>query len=208
MRVRIGPGIWLLLGVLVCVVILMLGLLLIVFPQRSKIGDVEDQIESTEASIQAERNKLNQLKQYEKDPQQFQREIDALKDRLPERVGLADMIQQIDHAAEEAGLDFYSFSPETPVSADGLYVVTFEAVFYGRYFNLVEFFNHVERLQRTFKAVSLDITASDDGLPYLQITTDFRTYFTTDQGVEMLVGTPQGGQQGGQQGGEEEATQQ
>jgi Tfp pilus assembly protein PilO len=184
---KIGRGVWLILGVLVCVVILVLGLLLIVFPQRRKISDVEKQIDTTEASIQTERNKLNQLKQYEKDPQQFQRQIDAMKERLPERVGLADIIQQIDHAAEEAGLDFNSFKPEAPVNADNLYVVTFQVELSGRYFNLVEFFNHVERLQRTFKAVSLNVSEGDEGLPFLKISITFRTYFTTDQGVEMLI---------------------
>lgn len=198
MRIRASAGIWLLVGALVCIIILVLALFLIVFPQRSKISDVEEKIDAVEASIQKETNRLNQLRQYEKDPEQFTRQIEVLRERIPEQVELADIIEQIDHAAEEAGLDFFSFTPQTPVAAQGFYVVNCETVFNGRYFNLVEFFNHIERLPRSVKVVYLNIAAADAGLPYLQITINFRTFFTSDKGVEQLVtgGTaPTGGGQ-------------
>ncbi len=187
MRIRVSSGIWLLIGALICIIILVLALFLAVLPQRSKTSEIEDKISSVDASIQQERNRLNQLKQYEKDPEQFQRQIDALKERLPERVELADIIEQIDHAAEEAGLDFYSFKPNLPVLADKVYVVTLQVQLHGRYFNLIEFFNHVERLPRSFKVVQLNITESDSGLPFIAIDLTIRAFFTTDIGVEKLV---------------------
>jgi Tfp pilus assembly protein PilO len=189
MKIRVGPGIWLLVGVLVCIVVLVLGLFLIDFPQKSKASDIDKEIATTETSVQQEKNRLNQLHQYQKDPQQFQRQIDALKEKIPDTVQLADVIEEIDQAAEEAGLDFFSFTPEAPVKTNNYYVVTSEVVLYGRYFNLVEFFNHVERLPRSVKVVYLDIAESDEGLPYLKITIKFRVFFTTDQGVNQLVGS-------------------
>lgn len=194
MRARLGTGIWLLVGIIVCLIIFFLGLFLIVLPQRNKTSEVEDEISDVETSIQMEQNRLNQLKQYEKDPQQFTRQIDVLKERMPDNVELADVIQQVDHAAEEAGLDFYSITPSPPVAQESFYVVTFTAVFNGRYFNLVEFFNHIERLPRSVKAVYLDITESDDGLPYLQISLDFRCFFTTNQGIDLMVEGGGGGE--------------
>ncbi|RJP30344.1 MAG: hypothetical protein C4536_09910 [Actinobacteria bacterium] len=193
MRLRASAGIWLILGALICVIILVLGLFLVVFPQRNKTNEVQTEIENVETSIQVEQNRLNQLKQYEKDPEQFLRQIDVLKERIPENVELADIIQQIDYAAEEAGLDFYSITPGLPVAAQGYYIVTCTAVFNGRYFNLVEFFNHIERLPRCIKVVLLEIVASDDGLPYLQITVTFRGFFTTTQGIEGLLQPVAGG---------------
>src|SRR4030042_4536581 len=106
MRIKICACILLILGILICVVILVVGLFVIVFPQKNKIGDVEKQITSVDASIQQEKNGLSQLKQYEKDPMQFLRQIDALNERIPERVELGDIIQLIDYVAEEAGVDF------------------------------------------------------------------------------------------------------
>jgi Tfp pilus assembly protein PilO len=190
MKVRIGSGLWLLVGVLVCVIVLVLALFLIVFPQKNEVSDVQTEIDNVNTSIQTEQNRLNQLKQYEKDPEQFLRQIDTLQERIPENVELADIIQQIDHAAEESGLDFFSITPQLPVSSGTFYTVTCEAVFEGRYFNLVEFFNHIERLPRTVKVVYLDIIASDDGLPYLQMKINFRAFFTTNQGIETLVQAP------------------
>jgi len=187
MKVRIGGGVWIIAGIIISLVVLALGFFLLIQPQRNSISDIDAEIEDIEVSIQNEENRLVQLKQYEKDPNQFLRQIDVLKERIPETVELADIIQQIDHAAEEAGLDFYSFTPTTPVAAGNYYVVTCEAIFNGRYFNLVEFFNHIERLPRSIKVVSLALSESDDGLPYLTITITFRAYFTTEQGVEMLL---------------------
>ncbi|NPV59554.1 MAG: type 4a pilus biogenesis protein PilO [Actinobacteria bacterium] len=203
MKIRASAGIWLLVGALVCIIFLVLALFLIVFPQRSKISDVEEKIDAVETSIQTEMNRLNQLRQYEKDPEQFTRQIEVIKERIPEQVELADIIEQIDHAAEESGLDFFSFTPQTPVAAQGFYVVTCETVFNGRYFNLVEFFNHIERLPRSVKVVYLNIAPGDAGLPYLEITIRFRAFFTSDKGVEQLVTggaapAPTGGAEGGQ----------
>lgn len=192
MKIRASSGLWLLVGALVCIIILVLALFLIVFPQKNKVGEVDEEITRVEQSIALEQNRLVQLQQYEKDPEQFTRQIDVLKDRIPENVELADIIQQIDHAAEEAGLDFFSITPQLPVSSGNFYTVTCDAVFNGRYFNLVEFFNHIERLPRSFKVVYVDIAASDDGLPYLQVTVRFRAFFTTNQGIENLVTAPAG----------------
>ncbi|MBC7252563.1 MAG: type 4a pilus biogenesis protein PilO [Actinobacteria bacterium] len=193
MRVRIGAGLWLLAVAIVCLIVLVLGLFLIVFPQKNKVGEVEDRIAEVETSIQTEQNRLAQLKQLEKDPEQFTRQIDVLKQRIPENVELADVIEQIDHAAEEAGLDFYSFTPSIPVAAQNFYVMTCESVFNGRYFNLVEFFNHIERLPRSVKVVKLEIQEADAGLPYIQAHITFRVFFTTTEGIEGLVTSPGGG---------------
>lgn len=193
MRIRMGAGLKLLAGAIICLIVLVMGLFLIVFPQRNKIGNVDTEIDNVEMSIQSEQNRLNQLKQFEKDPEQFNRQIEVLKERMPENVELADVIEQIDHAAEEAGLDFFSFSPSIPVAAGSFYVMTCDAVFNGRYFNLVEFFNHIERLPRSVKVVKLEIAAADAGLPYIQATVTLRVFFTTNQGIEKLVTTPGAG---------------
>lgn len=192
MKIKASSGLWLLVGALVCIIILVLGLFLVVFPQKNKVGEVEDEIKKTESSIQTEQNRLSQLRQIEKDPEQFQRQLDVLLERIPQDVELADIIQQIDYAAEEAGLDFYSITPKVPVPAGSYYTVTCETTFHGRYFNLIEFFNRIERLPRSVKVVFLDIAASDAGLPYLQVRVDFRAFFTTNQGIEGLMQTTAG----------------
>jgi Tfp pilus assembly protein PilO len=190
MKIKASAGIWLLLGALVCIIILVLALFLIVFPKKNQVSEVQTDIDNIEVSINAEKNRLNQLKQYDKDPEQFLRQIDVLEQRMPENVELADIIQQIDYAAEEAGLDFFSFTPAIPIASQDFYTVTSEVVMYGRYFNLVEFFNHIERLPRSVKVVYLDIQEADDGLPYLQITLYMKAFFTTTQGIEELVQAP------------------
>jgi len=192
MRIKASASIWLILCALICVIILVLALFLIVFPKKNQVSDVQTDIDNIEVSINAERNRLSQLKQYEQDPEQFLRQIDVLEERMPENVELADIIQQIDYAAEEAGLDFFSFTPALPIASQDFYTVTSEIILHGRYFNLIEFFNHIERLPRSIKVIYLDLQPSDSGLPYLQITISVKAFFTTTQGIEGLL-TGQGG---------------
>lgn len=194
MRIKASAGIWLLVGALICIIILVLALFLVVFPKKNQVSEVQTDIDSVETNINAEKNRLSQLQQYDKDPEQFLRQIDVLEERMPENIELADIIQQIDYAAEEAGLDFYSFTPAIPIASQDFYTVTCDVVLNGRYFNLVEFFNHIERLPRSVKVVYLEIEETDEGLPYLQITLSLKAFFTTAQGIEGLVQAPAQGQ--------------
>jgi Tfp pilus assembly protein PilO len=185
---KLDPKYWTVIAIVLAVVVLALGVFLFVLPEKNKLGKYDEDINAAkDAKLKAETRKA-QLETYEKDPEQFQRQITAIKEKIPEKVDLADIIQELDYAAEKAGLDFFSFIPEPPfLTTDNFYVVTMETQFFGRYFNMVEFFNHIERLPRSIKAVSLQVEGGDDLLPYLQITVTFRAFFTTPDQVDMLV---------------------
>jgi Tfp pilus assembly protein PilO len=185
--VKINPRYYLILVVILAVILFAVGFMVLVMPEKNKVSKASDDVNKAKSEYQREQGRQTQLANYNKDPEQFVRQITALKDKIPENVDLADVIQQLDYAAEKAGLDFFSFTPELPVQASTYYVSTIETVFIGRYFNLVEFFNHVERLPRSIKPIILSIVADDDGLPYLEITITFKIFFTTPKSVEMLL---------------------
>ncbi len=187
MRFKISPTLQLILGVVVCLLILALGYFLVISPAKKSVSDTQQKIDDTQQQIQIEQNRAIQLKQFQQDPTQFTRQIDALKERLPDNVQLSDIIDELDHAAEEAGLDFFSVKPNNPISSGSFYEVDLNLVLNGRYFNLVEFFNHIEALPRTIKVVKLALAEDDDTLPYLQITLDVKAYFTSATGVDLLL---------------------
>ncbi len=56
MKIRASSGLWLLVGALVCIIILVLALFLIVFPQKNKVSDVDEEIsqDGTEHPVRAE----------------------------------------------------------------------------------------------------------------------------------------------------------
>lgn len=184
---KIDPRLYLVLIAVVAVIVLVAGFILIVKPQMNKVSDLDDQITKAKKDISIEQGRQAQLAAYEKDPDQFVRQINALDGKIPGNVDLADVIQQLDYAAEKAGLDFYSFIPEMPIQQEQYYEVTIVTEFHGRYFNMVEFFNHIERLPRTVKPVILDVTADSEGLPYLMINVTFKVFFTTPADVELLL---------------------
>src|SRR4030042_1927355 len=105
MRIKQGVGMQLIIGVVLCILVLFLGIFFLVLPAKNKVSDAENNIKDMEMQIQAEQNKKVQLQEYQKDPEQFNRQLDILKERMPENVQLADVVEQIDHAAEESGLD-------------------------------------------------------------------------------------------------------
>jgi Tfp pilus assembly protein PilO len=185
--VKINPRLYIVLVIVIAVIIAAVLLFFLVMPQKNKVGDVEDEITKTKADYQRELGRQAQLQTYQKDPEQFQRQIVALQDKIPEKVDLADVVQELDYCAEKGGLDFFSFTPDLPVQTTSFYVFNVETVFYGRYFNLVEFFNHIERLPRSIKPVFLEILPGDDLLPYLEIRVTFRVFFTTPDEVELMV---------------------
>lgn len=184
---KLNPRLYLILVVVVAVIVLALGFAFIVMPEKNKVSDLEEQISTTKSDISKEQGRQAQLQAYEKDPDQFTRQINALDGKIPENVDLADVIQQMDYAAEKSGLDFFSFTPEMPLQMENYYEVTVSTIFEGRYFNMVEFFNHIERLPRTIKPVTLVVVPSGEGLPYLNITVIFKIFFTTDADVELLL---------------------
>ena len=61
MRIKASASIWLLLGVLVCIIVLVLALFLIVFPKKNQVSEVQTDIDNIEINITTERNRLNQL---------------------------------------------------------------------------------------------------------------------------------------------------
>jgi Tfp pilus assembly protein PilO len=184
---KINPRYFLILVIVLAVILFAVGFMLLVLPEKNKVSKAGDDVNKAKSEYQREQGRQAQLVNYDKDPEQFVRQINALKDKIPENVDLADVIQELDYAAEKSGLDFFSFIPGLPYQTSTYYVSTVETVFQGRYFNLVEFFNHIERLPRTIKPVILTIIPSEDGLPYLEMTITFRIFFTTPKNVEKLL---------------------
>ena len=184
---KIDPRYYIILVIVVAVVLAVVLGFLLVMPEKNKVGKTDEQIAKAKADYNTELGRQTQLQTYQKDPEQFRRQIDALQDKIPENVDLADMVQELDYCAEKGGLDFYSFTPDLPVQTTSFYVFDVQTVFFGRYFNLVEFFNHIERLPRTIKPVYLEVLPGDDGLPYLEIRIAFRVFFTTPENVELML---------------------
>ncbi len=192
---KIDPRYYAILVVVFAVVLAVVLGFLLVMPEKNKVGKADEEIAAARADYQRELGRQAQLQAFQKDPEQFRRQIAALQGKIPEKVDLADVVQQLDYCAEKGGLDFYSFAPRLPVQAASFYVFDVETIFYGRYFNLVEFFNHIERLPRSIKPVFLELNPGDDGLPYLEINITFRVFFTAPEGVEMMMeqGAPASG---------------
>jgi Tfp pilus assembly protein PilO len=185
--VKLTRGLTIIIGVVVLVALLGAGFFLVVKPARDSVSDLDQQIEDARSQIQTEQNRALRLKELQQDPEQFVRQLDDLQQRLPENVQLADVVEQIDHAAEEAGLDFSSFKASNPSSEGSYYKADLEIEMLGRYFNMVEFFNHVERLPRTVKVVKVSMVEDDDTLPYLQITITAKVFFSSAEGVDLRL---------------------
>src|SRR5437588_165527 len=98
------------------VVALLLGYFLLISPQRSSIADLQKQIDSTEASIVAAHAETAKAKHA---PKIRVADLFRLTKAMPDRIDQADMVLELNHTAEQAGINFDSIKPALPVAETG-----------------------------------------------------------------------------------------
>jgi type IV pilus assembly protein PilO len=172
-------------------VVALLAVILLVLPKMREVGDTQDELraaEDQEITLQAE---LRALQDAQASSQETAAEIQALDDQVPPTADLPELFRLLQAAADRAAVDFFQFSPGTPIAdASGSFsVVPSQIVVTGGYFSVQEFLYNLEALARANKVISVAIspgggaaeggasTIATTGRLQLQATVEF---YTTD----------------------------
>jgi len=166
---------------------------LLVLPKMGEVGEAQDQLEMTqdqEISLEAQ---LRALQDAQVAAPETERAIARIEDQVPPTADLPALFRLLQGAADRSAVDFFSFSPGTPVSdASGTFsVVSSQITVSGGYFSLDEFLFLIETLPRAAKVTSITVSpqgAGTEGMTttptgtsasqlQMQITVEF---FTTD----------------------------
>jgi Tfp pilus assembly protein PilO len=169
---------------IVAIIAALLAILAVVFlvlPKMSEIEDAEGRLDDAQAQELALQNELAGLQEAEEDAPQLRRELARFRRAVPPVADLPGLINQLQTAADVAGVDFFSISPGAPVAASGGQAseVPAQIQVIGGFFPVDEFLFRLETLPRASKAVSLSVAVGPDGAPQIDVQMDVR-FYTTD----------------------------
>lgn len=112
---------WFAVGIVGALLLLLLGWLLLISPQRSQVASINEEIATTEQQTQSLIAKANALRKQADELAQMQASLAALSSKLPDQAGVDSLIRQIDAANQASGLQIQSFSvsPAQPLEIPG-----------------------------------------------------------------------------------------
>ena len=166
----------------------LLAVFLMVLPKMSEVGETEDQLQEAQDQEINLAAQLNALEDAQAAAPETELEIAAIDAQVPQTADLSRLFRQLQGAADRAAVDFFSFTPGTPVpNLTGSYsTIASQITVSGGYFAIDQFLFLLETLQRAAKVTTLAVTPSAGGEEtpttststlQLQITVEF---YTTD----------------------------
>jgi Tfp pilus assembly protein PilO len=172
-------------------VLVLLTLVVLVLPKMGEVGETNDQLDEAkgqEITLQAQ---LKALEDAEAAAPDTQDQIDKLDEEIPPTADLPGLFEMLQSAADRSAVDFFTFSPGTPLpDAGGAFSVISSAITVtGTYLALDEYLYNLETLPRAAKVMTVAIipqgsgdtsgtaTVSSTGLLQMQLTVQF---YTTD----------------------------
>ena len=174
---------------IVAAVLAILAVVFLVLPKMSQVEEAGQRLEDAKSEQLALEAELSRLQEAEEDAGQLRRELARFRRAVPPVADLPGLINQVQTAADVAGVDFFSISPGTPVATlDGqASEVPAQIQVIGGFFPVDEFLFRLETLPRASKAVSVSVAAGPAGAPQIDVQMDVR-FYTTD--LEAGPGAP------------------
>jgi Tfp pilus assembly protein PilO len=168
--------------------VLVLAVVLLVLPKMREVSDADEQLQAAQDQEIALEAELRALEQAQAQAPETEQEIAVIEDQIPPTADLPSLFRLLQSAADRSAVDFFSFTPGTPVvDATSAYsTISAQVVVTGGYFAIDEFLFLLETLPRAAKATTIALapagavvegaTTSSTSLQ-LQTTVEF---FTTD----------------------------
>lgn len=171
------------------VVLAVLAVVLLVLPKMSEVSETQDELQAAqdeEISLEAQ---VRALEDAQAAAPETERQIELLEDQVPPTADLPALFRLLDSAADRAAVDFFSFTPGTPVpDPTGQFsTISSQITVTGGYFSLDEFLFLMETLPRAAKVVSIAVAPGGEaaGEPTTTATTSLQLqatveFYTTD----------------------------
>jgi hypothetical protein len=182
----------------VAVLILVVGMFLLVLPQKSQASKLAKEIDSTETQISQARALAEQK------PAQPIRYADLFKlvKAMPDQVDMTGIILQLQQTATDSGLSFESIQPTGAALGAGYAEVPIQVTFNGNYFSVTDFLFRLRNLVavrggalnatgRMFSVDTLDFSAGIGGFPQISAKLTINAFvYGTNIGTSGSSSTP------------------
>ena len=182
---RRGP---LIVGIIFAVVALLV-IFMLVLPKMSDVTEAEDRLAVEQAEQLPLQTELARLRDAADDAASLRRELARFQRAVPPVADLPGLINDLQTAADVAGVDFFQIDPSTPTpSTTGQATEIPVAIrVIGGFFPVDEFLFRLETLPRAAKVVSVTAAEGPDGAPQVDVQLSVQ-FFTTD--LEAGPGAP------------------
>jgi Tfp pilus assembly protein PilO len=169
----------------IAVMVALLLIFLLVLPKMREVGETEEQLQAAQDQEIALAAELRALQQAQEEAPETEQEIAAIDDAIPPTADLPALFRLLDSAASRAAVDFFSFTPGTPVvdPTSQYSTISSQVTVSGGYFAIDEFLFLLETLPRAAKVTTIAVTGTESteetttSSLQLQMTVEF---FTTD----------------------------
>jgi len=139
--------------------IAILAFMFLVRPKMSQVSEAQVELEAAQDEEIVLEAQLRTLQDAQAAAPETEREIALIEDQVPPTADLPALIRLLQSAADRAAVDFFSFTPATPVAdATGQFsTISSSITVTGGYFSIDEFLFLIETLPRAAKGVSISV---------------------------------------------------
>jgi Tfp pilus assembly protein PilO len=172
-------------GVAVALIALV-AFMFLVRPKMSQVSEAQVELEAAQDDEIVLEAQLRTLQDAQAAAPETERQIALIEDQVPPTADLPALIRLLQSAADRAAVDFFSFTPATPVAdATGQFsTISSSITVTGGYFSIDEFLFLIETLPRAAKGVSISVApgGGDAAVGTSQTLTLLATveFYTTD----------------------------
>jgi len=170
----------------VAVVMALLAVMLLVLPKMGQVSEAQDELQAAQDQELALEAQVRSLEAAQEQAPETERQIALIEDQVPPTADLPTLFRLLDSAADRSAVDFFSFTPGSPVTdpTAQFSTISSQVTVSGGYFALDEFLFLMETLPRAAKVVSIAVAPGAPGTAtgsttslQLQATVEF---YTTD----------------------------
>lgn len=164
-----------------------LAVFLLVMPKMGEVSQTQEQLQAAqdeEISLDAQ---LRALQEAQAQAPETEAAIAAIEDQIPPTADLPALFRLLQGAADQAAVDFFSFTPGSPApDATGSYsTIPSSILVTGSYFALDEYLFLLETLPRATKVITINVTPTTSGESGTSTTTGLQMsltleFYTTD----------------------------
>jgi len=139
-----------------------LAVFLLVLPKMGEVSTTNDELQAAEDREFTLAAQLNALQDAQAAAPETEQEIAAIDAAIPPVADLPSLFRLLQGAADRSAVDFFSFTPGTPVpNAGGTYSsIASQVTVSGGYFAIDQFLFLLETLPRAAKVTTLAVTPS------------------------------------------------
>lgn len=166
--------------------IAILAFMFLVRPKMSQVSEAQVELEAAQDEEIVLEAQLRTLQDAQAAAPETERQIALIEDQVPPTADLPALIRLLQSAADRAAVDFFSFTPATPVAdATGRFsTISSSITVTGGYFSIDEFLFLIETLPRAAKGVTISVApgGGDAAVGTSQTLTLLATveFYTTD----------------------------